>query len=456
MLVTLAQYREAAVAVTAPPRPPRSGDPVDREELEAREALIEEARQRARRRRRIYAASVALVALVGMAVFVVFERTGQSPSASPAPAASFGAASGTQRSKIAFVRLVKGARGESSYELYVMNADGSGKRRLARSPLAGFRAAPAWSPDGRKLAFAMQLRGSAGVCDRAGACNAELFVINADGSGLRRLTRNAVPDGNAAWSPDGRKVAFLSRRDGTGADVFVINADGSDQRNLTRKPGNEVAPAWSPDGRAIVFSAVPPGQPLWVGGSRSASGPYRDVYVMNADGSDQRNLTHTTDAEEWAAGWSPDGRTIAFAAYDGQSNRIFVINADGSGKRALTHELTPETFMSWSPDGRKIGFFDAGISVVNTDGSGLRRLARNVAFQGGPSWSPDGRKLIFVRLRHPRNPGGPATGEPPPPSPPPAADLWVMNADGSGQRNLTRTPTTSDGWSATWARSSGH
>jgi TolB protein len=414
------------------------------------EALIEEARRRARRRRRIYAASVALVALVGMALYVGFGRNGQSPTASPVRAAWSGAATGTPRSKIAFLREVYGAGGESS-DVYVMNADGSGQRRLARSLAVNH--GTAWSPDGRKLVFAMQPRGSAGVCDRAGACNEELFVINADGSGLRRLTRNAVPDGDAAWSPHGRKIAFLSRRDGTGADVFVMNADGSDQRNLTRKPGNEVAPAWSPDGRAIVFSAVPPGQPLWVDGSRSASGPYRDVYVMNADGSDQRNLTHTQEAEEWAGGWSPDGRTIAFAAHDWQSNRIFVINADGSGKRALTHELTPETSMSWSPDGEKIAFFDAGISVVNTDGTGLRRLARNVSFQGGPSWSPDGQKLIFVRLRHPRNPR-PATGEPPPPSPPPAADLWVMNADGSGQRNLTRTPTASDGWGATWAPSS--
>jgi Tol biopolymer transport system component len=171
---------------------------------------------------------------------------------------------------------------------------------------------------------------------------------------------------------------------------------------------------------------------------------------MNADGSDQRNLTHTPEAEEYAAAWAPDGRTIAFAAYDGQSNRIFVINADGSRKRALTHKIT-ETFMSWSPDARKIAFFDGAISVVNADGSGLRRLARNVAFHG-PSWSPDGRKLIFVRLRHPKK-IRPATGTPPPPSPSPAADLWVVNADGSGQRNLTRTPTTSDGWAATWARS---
>jgi Tol biopolymer transport system component len=441
------------VAVTAPPRPPRSRDPVDGEKLEAQvEALIEEARQRARRRRRVYAASVALVALVGMALDVGFERTGQSQTASPAPAARSGAAAGTPSSKIAFLRFVSGARRDSSYELYVMNADGSGKLRLARSPLAGnagpFR--PAWSPDGRKLAFAIQLRGSAGLCDRAGACNEEIFVINADGTGLRRLTWNTVPDGPAAWSPDGRKIAFMSWRDGTGADVFVMNADGSDQRNLTRKPGNEVGPGWSPDGRAIVFTAVPPGQPIWVGGSRSASGPYRDVYVMNADGSGQRNLTHTREAEEYAAAWAPDGRTIAFAAYDGRSNRIFVINADGSGRHALTHEIT-ETFVSWSPDGRKIAFFDAGISVVNADGSGVRRLARNVSFTG-PSWSPDGRKLIFVRLRHPKKIRS-GTGEPPPPSPSPAADLWVMNADGNGQRNLTRTPTTSDGWGATWARS---
>jgi TolB protein len=441
------------VAVTVPPRPPSSGDPVDRQELEAQvEALIEEARQRARRRRRIYAASVALVALVGLAFYVGFERTGQSQTASVAPAAPSGAAAGGPRSKIAFVRVVNGARQESSDELFVINADGSGKRRLSRSPLAanGGLSGPAWSPDGRKLAFSIELRGSAGLCDRAGACNEEIFVINADGSGLRRLTRNAVPDGDAVWSPDGRKIAFMSRREGTGEDVFVMNADGGDQRNLTHKPGNEVGSAWSPDGRAILFTAVPPGQPLWVGGSRSASGPYRDVYVMNADGSAQRNLTRTREAEEYAATWAPNGRGIAFAAYDGRSNRIFVLNPDGSGKRALTNEIT-ETFMSWSPDGRKIAFFDAGISVVNADGSGLRRLARNVAF-AGLSWSPDGRKITFVRLRRPKT-MQPATGEPPPPSPWPAADLWVMSADGSGQRNLTRTPSTSDGWGASWARS---
>jgi Tol biopolymer transport system component len=183
-----------------------------------------------------------------------------------------------------------------------------------------------------------------------------------------------------------------------------MNSDGSDQRRLTQRPGNEAAPDWSPDGRAIVFTAGPDGPRI----GNSADGPYRDVYVMNADGSGQRNLTHT---------------------------------------------IAGDTYMSWSPDGRRLAFYDDdAIYVVGADRSGLRRLTQNVPF-GGAIWSPDGRKIAFIRLRHPKK-IQPGTGAPPPPTWP-AADLHVMNADGSGQRNLTRTPTASDGWAATWARSQG-
>ena len=439
------------MSVSAPRRPP-GPRPVDRDELEA---LIKEARRRARRRRLSYVAGVGFAVLVGLAVFALFGRTAFSKGDAPARATRSSVAAGATASKIAFLRILTRNRSklEYSYELYVMNADGSGKRRLARSPWAGRfgPAGPAWSPDGRKLVFGMQLRGSAGLCGRAGSCNDEIFVINANGSGLRRLTRNAVRDGQPAWSPDGQKIAFLSWRDGTGADVFVMNADGSDQRNLTRKPGDEAGPDWSPDGRAIVFTAVPDGPRI----GNSADGPNRDVYVMNADGSEQRDLTHTPDAGDVDAAWSPDGRNIAFIQDNGPPwrVRVLVMNADGSGKRALTHKIAGDTYISWSPDGRRIAFFDDGaIYVVNADRNGLRRLARNVVFAGA-SWSPDGRKIAFIRLRHPKK-TRPATGEPPPPAWP-AADLYVMNADGSGQRNLTHTPTASDGWAATWARSQG-
>ena len=246
-------------------------------------------------------------------------------------------------------------------------------------------------------------------------------MIDADGSGLRRLTRNTVADWDPDWSPDGQKIAWI-RSDGTGTDIFVMNADGSDQQNLTPKPGNRGEPRWSPDGRAILFTAVPPGQPHTP--PTPSAGPYRDdVYVMNADGSGQRKLTHTREAGEFGPVWSPDGQQIAFTRHAGTSGevRIVVMNADGSAQHAVTPELAHTgdgwigVIAAWSPDGRRIAFdYHDAIYVVNADGSGLLRLAQNAyAFH---SWSPDGRKLIFARL-----PG-----------------LWVMNADGSGQRNLTR------------------
>ena len=181
------------MTVTAPPRPPRPGDPVDRDELEALvEALIEEARQRARRRRRIYGAVAALVALVGVTVFAVFERSAQSQTASPALAARSGLPAGTTSSKLAFVGpCTPRAVAVAPIALYVMNADGSGKRRLARDAFTG----SAWSPDGQKIAFERDhhrkfVPGAYTPADS----NIEIYVINADGSGERRLTRNPAVD----------------------------------------------------------------------------------------------------------------------------------------------------------------------------------------------------------------------------------------------------------------------
>ena len=179
-----------------------------------------------------------------------------------------------------------------------MNVDGSGQRRLTRT--VALKVAPAWSPDGRRIAFVGRRDG-----------NLEIYVMSADGSGQRRLTRNAGRDSDPVWSPDGRRIAFESNW-----QVWVMNADGSGQRRLTRNGARNFAPAWSPDGQRIAFergrrqrdacSACP--------GARGYT-----VYVMNADGSGQQRLSRGASQPRW----SPDGRKIAFVSKrDGNARHL--------------------------------------------------------------------------------------------------------------------------------------
>ena len=400
------------MTVTAPPRPPRPSDPVDRDELEALvEALIEEARQRARRRRRIYAASAALVALVVVAVSTVVDRTTQPDTASPALAKRSGGLAGAATPKIAFIS--EPPRGGYCGTVYVMNADGSAQRRLSNGgvPGCGQEGGPAWSPDGRRIAIVSNGTPSGTPCV---VCDSQIYLINADGSEQRRLTLTDGFEHSPAWSPDGRRIAFVGPGDNNFTELYVVNADGSEQRRLTRTAGVERSLAWSPDGRRIAFAGSGDGNP--------------EIYVVNADGSGQQRLTHNSGRDRNPV-WSPDGRKIAF-----ESNwQTWVMNADGSAQRRLTRNGVHNFAPAWSPDGRRIAFergrkqrdpcsacpgswgFD--VYVMNADGSGQQRLTR-----GGsqPRWSLDGRKIAFVSKRDGN------------------ADIYVMNADGSGQRNLTR------------------
>ncbi len=226
---------------------------------------------------------------------------------------------------------------------------------------------PVWSPDGRKIAFLSRGDGN------NGPYNNGLYVVSADGSGQRRLTDDAritlgwllahLGMTTPAWSPDGRKIAFESGRGGQNG-LYVVNADGSGRRMLTR---NGQAPAWSPDGRKIAFFS------------------HLKVYVMNANGSGHRNLTPGAKARGQAfLAWSPDGRKIAFLGDCGDScHYVYVMNADGSGLRNLTGFRGLASPPAWSPDGRKIALLsgDAEVYVMNPDGSAQRRLTRNPAYR---------------------------------------------------------------------------
>lgn len=272
---------------------------------------------------------------------------------------------------------------------------------------------PAWSPDGRKLAF---------VSGRDG--NSEIYVMNADGSAQENLTRQPANDSHPSWSPDGRKLVFVSRRDGN-SEIYVMNPDGSGLRNLTRTPSNDLDPAWSPDGRAIAFV-----QKKCMRNPRDklCSTAYETyLFIVNADGSGLRRLT-TQRARVFNPSWSADGKTIRY----GRS----LVRADGSGYRELPRSIPLAG--AWSPDGQRIAVVQVahspadarnptklGLFVMNADGSNPRRVAGK-ATSGDPAWSPNSRRIAFRRFD-----GQLGFGRGP-------SDLFIVDADGSGLRRLTR------------------
>ena len=249
--------------VTAPPRLPRPSDPVDREELEALvEALIEEARQRARRRRRIYWAVAASVALVGVAVFARSRahRTVAEP-ASRALSARPSLAAGAASSKIAFIRHVRSGR--ATPQIYVMNADGSWRaRRLDRPRVA--RSDPAWAPDGRKIAFTNR---SGGNWDDLRHERRRQRAAKADARPGDRRRRDLVSRR--------QKLAFVTARAGK-RGIYVTDAEGS-RSGVDAQPLERGLVARWPDDRLL----------------QAAAAAIPGIYMINADGSGRRRLTHS-------------------------------------------------------------------------------------------------------------------------------------------------------------------
>jgi len=205
--------------------------------------------------------------------------------------------------------------------IYVVHADGSNLQRLSTTK-HGFQ--PAWSPDGTRIVFGTGL-----------AKNAEIAVMNADGSGLTRLTDNDFEDFLPAWSPDGTTIAFSSGRR-RNVDLYLMAPDGTNVQRLTRNATFDSNPDWSPDGSRIVFQ-------------RRRHGNF-DLYSMHPDGTGLNRLTRNL-SDDWAPAWSPDGSKIAFtvANYSADREDVAVLDLETS---VVVRFVIPDTFElepDWQP-----------------------------------------------------------------------------------------------------------
>jgi len=264
--------------------------------------------------------------------------------------------------------------GRSCDQQYVMRTDGTELKRVSTG--TGKTTCGWFLPDGKRLFFGSSHESGAECPVKPdpskgyvwGLDPFDLYTVNRDGSDLRRLTNYGVYTAEGVLSPDGKRIVFTSLKDGD-LDIYTMNIDGTDVRQLTHQPGYDGGPWWSPDGKQIAYRAYHPTDSAELKDYRDllkqriVRPTKMELWVMNADGSNQRQITHLGGAN-FGPSWTHDGKHLIFSS----------------------NYKNPRS-----------GNFD--LYLIAVDGTGLEQVTTDEGFDGFPMFSPDGKKLIWASQR---------------------------------------------------------
>ena len=258
---------------------------------------------------------------------------------------------------------------------FVMRTDGSNLKRIST---AGGKTTCGWFLPGDTRLFFGSTHAKGAACPERpdpskgytwGLDPFDIYTVNRDGTDLKRVTSYGVYTAEGVLSPDGKRIVFTSLKDGD-LDIYTMNVDGSDVRRLTNTPGYDGGPWWSPDGKQIVYRANHPTDPADLKdyrdllAARIVRPSKMELFVMDADGSNNRQITHIGGAN-FGPSWTPDGKHIIFSS-------------NYKNPRSGNFELY----------------------TVALDGSNLTQITFDEGFDGFPMFSPDGKKLIWGGGRH--------------------------------------------------------